>query len=143
MDPVDPASNTPQDARLTAVNSDTVLSFEFAQQPVLVNTMMTKGRKRTQRERLLRGMVDVANRGGYAGANVSAVIEKAGVSRPDVLRLLRRPRRVLRGGIADVQEEPPGSVTLASRQHRQTRAAMRIETHLSRSRHGAARVRVS
>jgi AcrR family transcriptional regulator len=44
--------------------------------------MQSKGRKSTQRERLLRGMVDVANRGGYAAANVSAVIEKAGVSRP-------------------------------------------------------------
>jgi len=44
--------------------------------------MLAKGRKSTQRARLLRGMVDVANRGGYAAANVSAVIEKAGVSRP-------------------------------------------------------------
>src|ERR1700689_1865995 len=41
-----------------------------------------KGRKSTQRERLLAGMVAVANRAGYAGANVSAVIAQAGVSRP-------------------------------------------------------------
>jgi AcrR family transcriptional regulator len=41
-----------------------------------------KGRKSTQRERLLAGMVTVANRAGYAGANVSAVIAQAGVSRP-------------------------------------------------------------
>ena len=41
-----------------------------------------KGRKSTQRERLLAGMVAVANRAGYAGANVTAVITEAGVSRP-------------------------------------------------------------
>jgi AcrR family transcriptional regulator len=41
-----------------------------------------KGRKSTQRERLLAGMMAVANRAGYAGANVSAVIAQAGVSRP-------------------------------------------------------------
>lgn len=41
-----------------------------------------KGRKSTQRERLLAAMVAVANRAGYAGANVSAVIAQAGVSRP-------------------------------------------------------------
>jgi AcrR family transcriptional regulator len=43
---------------------------------------MAQQRKGTQRERLLRGMVEVANRRGYAGANVSAVIAAAGVSRP-------------------------------------------------------------
>ncbi len=44
--------------------------------------MVQRGRKSTQRERLLAGMVAVANRGGYAAANVSAVIAEAGVSRP-------------------------------------------------------------
>jgi TetR/AcrR family transcriptional regulator len=39
-------------------------------------------RKATQRGRLLAGMVTAANRDGYAGANVSAVIREAGVSRP-------------------------------------------------------------
>ncbi len=47
-----------------------------------INTPLQKGRKSTQRERLLAGMVAAANRDGYAGANVSAVIEQAGVSRP-------------------------------------------------------------
>jgi AcrR family transcriptional regulator len=47
-----------------------------------INTALPKGRKSTQRERLLGGMVSAANRDGYAGANVSAVIEQAGVSRP-------------------------------------------------------------
>jgi AcrR family transcriptional regulator len=43
---------------------------------------MQQTRKSTQRERLLHGMIEAANHGGYAGANVSAVIAGAGVSRP-------------------------------------------------------------
>jgi AcrR family transcriptional regulator len=43
---------------------------------------MVQTAKATQRERLLAGMVTVANRGGYAAANVSAVIAEAAVSRP-------------------------------------------------------------
>jgi AcrR family transcriptional regulator len=39
-------------------------------------------RKETQRERLLAGMLAVANRDGYAGAKISNVIVHAGVSRP-------------------------------------------------------------
>jgi AcrR family transcriptional regulator len=39
-------------------------------------------RKRSQRERLIAGMVMAARRHGYAGANVSQVIACAGVSRP-------------------------------------------------------------
>src|ERR1700704_5120749 len=47
-----------------------------------INTPLQKGRKATQRERILAGMVSAANRDGYAGASVSAVIREAGVSRP-------------------------------------------------------------
>jgi AcrR family transcriptional regulator len=43
---------------------------------------MAQRPKSTQRERLLAGLVAVANRGGYASANVSAVIGEAAVSRP-------------------------------------------------------------
>lgn len=39
-------------------------------------------RRRSQRERLIAGMVMAARRHGYAGANVSEVIARAGVSRP-------------------------------------------------------------
>ncbi len=39
-------------------------------------------RRSTQRERLIAGMVMAARRHGYAGATVSEVIERAGVSRP-------------------------------------------------------------
>jgi AcrR family transcriptional regulator len=44
--------------------------------------MSPNDRKSTQRERLLAGMVAVANRDGYAGASISKVIAHAGVSRP-------------------------------------------------------------
>jgi AcrR family transcriptional regulator len=47
-----------------------------------INTPLQNPRKATQRERLLKGMVVAATRDGYAGANVSAVIREAGVSRP-------------------------------------------------------------
>jgi AcrR family transcriptional regulator len=47
-----------------------------------VNAPRHTPRKRTQRERLLTGMVTVANRDGVARATVSAVIREAGVSRP-------------------------------------------------------------
>ncbi|HTD09878.1 MAG TPA: TetR/AcrR family transcriptional regulator [Solirubrobacteraceae bacterium] len=47
-----------------------------------VNTHQQKGRKSTQRDRLLAGMVAGANKGGYLGATVSEVIAQAGVSRP-------------------------------------------------------------
>jgi AcrR family transcriptional regulator len=47
-----------------------------------INTPLQNPRKATQRERLLKGMVAAATRDGYAGANVSAVIGEAGVSRP-------------------------------------------------------------
>jgi AcrR family transcriptional regulator len=47
-----------------------------------INTQLQKGRKSTQRERLLAGMVAAANKGGYARATVSEVIAQAGVSRP-------------------------------------------------------------
>ena len=43
---------------------------------------MERGRKSTQHERLLAGMILAANRDGYAHANVSEVIAEAGVSRP-------------------------------------------------------------
>src|SRR6185312_10113471 len=42
----------------------------------------SKGLKSTQRERIVAGMITAANRDGYAGASVSAVIAEGGVSRP-------------------------------------------------------------
>jgi AcrR family transcriptional regulator len=47
-----------------------------------INTPVQNQRKASQRERLLSGTIAAANRDGYAGANVSAIIGEAGVSRP-------------------------------------------------------------
>jgi AcrR family transcriptional regulator len=47
-----------------------------------MSTPGRRGRKGTQRERLIAGMITAATRHGYAGANVSQVIANAGVSRP-------------------------------------------------------------
>jgi AcrR family transcriptional regulator len=47
-----------------------------------INTGRAVDRKRTQRKRLIAGMIATAHRDGYAGANVSEVITHAGVSRP-------------------------------------------------------------
>jgi AcrR family transcriptional regulator len=46
------------------------------------DTVQTTSRKSTQRERLITGMFAAVGRHGYAGTNVSHVIEHAGVSRP-------------------------------------------------------------
>jgi AcrR family transcriptional regulator len=47
-----------------------------------INTALPKGRKSTQRERIINGMIAATNREGYAGANVTEVITQASVSRP-------------------------------------------------------------
>jgi AcrR family transcriptional regulator len=47
-----------------------------------METRLQRGQRSTQRERLLAGMIEAANRDGYARATVSAVIGQAGVSRP-------------------------------------------------------------
>jgi AcrR family transcriptional regulator len=67
--------------------------------------MMQNGRKSTQRERILRGMIDVANRGGYASANVSAVIGRAGVSRPTFYDYFADRDDCFLQSIADVQQQ--------------------------------------
>ncbi|HEV2973498.1 MAG TPA: TetR/AcrR family transcriptional regulator [Solirubrobacteraceae bacterium] len=50
--------------------------------PKPTKSPLAKGRRSTQRERIVAGMITAANRDGYAGASVSAVIAEAGVSRP-------------------------------------------------------------
>jgi AcrR family transcriptional regulator len=85
-----------------------------------MNTTLQKGRKSTQRERLLSGVVAAANRDGYARANVSAVISEAGVSRPTFYEYFADKDDCFVAALADVQgrlmallratvrEEPPG-----------------------------------
>jgi AcrR family transcriptional regulator len=65
---------------------------------------MTIGRKGTQRERLLRGLITSANRHGYAGANVSAVIAEAGVSRPTFYDFFSDRDDCFLTAVSDVEE---------------------------------------
>jgi AcrR family transcriptional regulator len=65
---------------------------------------MQKGRKSTQRERLVAGMVAAANRDGYARANVSAVIAEAGVSRPTFYDYFANKDDCFLAALADVQQ---------------------------------------
>ncbi len=75
--------------------------------------MTQNGRKSTQRGRLVRGMIDVANRGGYATANVSAVIGKAGVSRPTFYDYFTDRDDCFLASIADVQQRLLAAISKA------------------------------
>ena len=86
-------------------------------------TMAQNARKRTQRERLLKGMVEATNRRGYAGASVSAVIAEAGVSRPTFYDYFADRDDCFQASIEDVQQELLGAVKQAL-QGRPAQAAM-------------------
>jgi AcrR family transcriptional regulator len=66
---------------------------------------MQKGRKSTQRERLLNGVVQAANRGGYSSANVSAIIRGAGVSRPTFYDYFTDRDDAFKAAIDDISSE--------------------------------------
>src|ERR1700730_1666439 len=68
-----------------------------------VNTNLPTGRKSTQRERLIAGMVTVANRDGYAGASVSAVTSEAKVSKPTFYEYFQDRDDCFLAALADVQ----------------------------------------
>jgi AcrR family transcriptional regulator len=87
-----------------------------------INTALPKGRKSTQRERLLNGMVTAANRDGYAGASVSAVIEQAGVSRPTFYDYFADRDGCFLAAITDTNERLAGEVRAAVAQRRPNEA---------------------
>jgi AcrR family transcriptional regulator len=67
-------------------------------------TALPKGRGSTQRERIVTGMIIAANRAGYAGANVSAVIAEAGVSKPTFYEYFADRDACFLAAIAEVHE---------------------------------------
>jgi AcrR family transcriptional regulator len=75
--------------------------------------MSTRDRKSTQRERLLVGMVEVANRRGYTAATVSAVIAEAGVSRPTFYDYFEDRDDCFRRTVEDIQDELVADVAAA------------------------------
>jgi AcrR family transcriptional regulator len=74
---------------------------------------MQRGRKSTQRQRLINGVIDAANRGGYASASVTAVIANAGVSRPTFYDYFADREDSFRAAIEDVQAELLAAVETA------------------------------
>jgi AcrR family transcriptional regulator len=66
---------------------------------------LARGKKATQRERLLNGIVAAANRTGYAGASVSAVIAAAGVSRPTFYDYFADRDDCFAAAIADIHRQ--------------------------------------
>jgi AcrR family transcriptional regulator len=75
-----------------------------------INTALQKGRRSTQRERLLAGMIAAANREGYAGASVSAVIAEARVSRPTFYEYFTDRDDCFLATLTDVQERLLGEI---------------------------------
>ena len=65
---------------------------------------MQTGRKSTQRERLLTGLITAANHHGYARASVSAVIAEARVSRPTFYDYFRDRDDCFLTAVIDVQD---------------------------------------
>jgi AcrR family transcriptional regulator len=66
---------------------------------------MERGRKSTQRQRLINGVIEAANRRGYSATNVSAVITNAGVSRPTFYDYFTDRDDAFKAAIEDVQAE--------------------------------------
>jgi AcrR family transcriptional regulator len=78
-----------------------------------LQVMSAQARKNTQRDRLLNGMIESTNRRGYAGANVSAVIGEAGVSRPTFYDYFSDREDCLRAAIEHVQGQLLSAVRYA------------------------------
>jgi AcrR family transcriptional regulator len=64
-----------------------------------------KGRRSTQRERLLGAMIDVAGHDGLAAATIANVISHAGVSRPTFYEYFSDRDDCLLAALADVQQQ--------------------------------------
>ncbi len=91
-----------------------------------INTEFQKDRKGTQRERLIAGAVEVANREGYASASVAEITTAAGVSRPTFYEYFsdredcllnaidETHRRLLHDVRAAVRAEPPERAMLGA-----------------------------
>jgi len=72
--------------------------------------LLARGRKSTQRQRMLAGMVTSANRDGYTGANVSKIIAEAGVSRPTFYDYFEDKDDCFLAALHDIQQRLLGDV---------------------------------
>src|ERR1700694_1935126 len=76
-----------------------------ATSPKPIRPSERRGRRSTQRERLLAGMIIAGNRDGYANATVSAVIAEAGVSRPTFYEYFADKDDCFLATVSDVQRQ--------------------------------------
>lgn len=90
--------------------------------PKPARTALPKGRRSTQRNRIITGMITAANRDGYAGASVSAVIAEAGVSRPTFYEYFEDRDGCFLATIAEVHEQLIAPVRTAVQQDAPERA---------------------
>jgi len=67
--------------------------------------MAQQERKRTQRQRLITGMIEATNRSGYARASIATVIAHAGVSRPTFYDYFPDRDACFLASVAEVQDE--------------------------------------
>jgi AcrR family transcriptional regulator len=70
-----------------------------------VNTTLPSSRKSTQRERLIAGMIAVANRAGYAGTSVASVATEAKVSKPTFYEYFRDRDQCFVEALSEVQQQ--------------------------------------
>src|SRR5271168_2274920 len=63
---------------------------------------LPKGRRSTQRERLLAGVLATVDEAGYAGTSVSRIIGEAGVSRPTFYDYFSDKEDCLLGALRDI-----------------------------------------
>jgi AcrR family transcriptional regulator len=82
-------------------------------EPVSLAEPTQKGRKSTQRERLLNAMIDIAGREGLAAATIANVIAHAGVSRPTFYEYFADRDVCFIAALADVQQQLLGDVRRA------------------------------
>jgi len=73
--------------------------------PVPLAEPTQKGRKSTQRERLLGAMIDIAGREGLAAATIAKVIAHAGVSRPTFYEYFADRDACFIAALADIQQQ--------------------------------------
>jgi AcrR family transcriptional regulator len=90
--------------------------------PNATDATLAKGRRSTQRERLINGMIAAANREGYTGASVAAVIAEAGISRPTFYEYFADREACFLGAIAEIHERLIADVREALPRDRPERA---------------------
>ena len=106
-----------------------------------MTSTLQRGRRATQRERLLAGMVRAANRDGYARANVTSVIAEAGVSRPTFYDYFADKDDCFLAALADAQLRLLGDVRVAVEGERPSARCSRPSARSSPSRARSRRPR--